>query len=47
MAKTDDSVTRVLAHDWQASVLGVELGHHLTNADIEPTEKSIFTLKKS
>ena len=41
-----NAVNFYLTHDWQSTHLGVVLRHHLANADVQPTQKSRFTLQK-
>ena len=46
VTEAEDGVVRVYAHDGQAAHLRVELGNHLADTNIQPTQKSGFALKK-
>ena len=46
MAEADDCVVWIQAHDWQTALSRLELRHHLSDADVQPTQESTLALLK-
>ena len=47
VAQADDRVVRVEAHDRQTALPSLELGDHLANADVQPTQEPGFALEQT